>query len=65
MKLIVNGQEQEVQAVTLAALLADLELADAVVATARNGEFIRSRERATTQLKEGDTIEIVSPRQGG
>lgn len=65
MKLIVNGQEQEVQAVTLAALLADLELADAVVATARNGEFILSRERATTQLKEGDTIEIVSPRQGG
>ncbi|HWK34102.1 MAG TPA: sulfur carrier protein ThiS, partial [Hyphomicrobium sp.] len=35
------------------------------VATARNGDFVPERERATTELRPGDRIEILSPRRGG
>ena len=65
MRLIVNGAEQDVAADTLAAALQALDYADAVVATALNGEFVPARTRAATPLAEGDRIEIVAPRQGG
>jgi sulfur carrier protein len=65
MKLRVNGQEQEVDAQTLAAVLAALDYADAKVATALNGEFVPARAREATSLSDGDRIEIVAPRQGG
>ena len=65
MKLVVNGVEQDVAAKTLAAALAALDYADAVVATALNGEFVPKRQREATKVKDGDRIEIVSPRQGG
>jgi sulfur carrier protein len=64
-RLIVNGVEQDVAADTLAAALQALEYADAVVATALNGEFVPARSRAAAPLAEGDRIEIVAPRQGG
>jgi sulfur carrier protein len=64
-RLIVNGVEREVAAATLSAALEALEYADAVVATALNGEFVPARARAETPLNEGDRIEIVAPRQGG
>ncbi|MGO9768563.1 MAG: sulfur carrier protein ThiS [Roseiarcus sp.] len=65
MKLVVNGVERDVAAATLEAALQALDYADAVVATALNGEFVPARARAATKLKDGDRIEIVSPRQGG
>ncbi len=65
MKLVVNGEEQEIEAVTLATALAALELKDATVATALNGEFVPARVREAIRLKDGDRIEIVAPRQGG
>jgi sulfur carrier protein len=65
MKLVVNGEEQEIEAVTLATALAALELKDATVATALNGEFVPARAREATPLRDGDRIEIVAPRQGG
>ncbi|MGD1039116.1 MAG: sulfur carrier protein ThiS [Roseiarcus sp.] len=65
MKLVVNGVERDVAAATLEAALQTLDYADAVVATALNGEFVPARARAATKLKDGDRIEIVSPRQGG
>ena len=65
MKLVVNGEEQEIEAVTLATALAALELKDATVATALNGEFVPARARDATPLRDGDRIEIVAPRQGG
>jgi sulfur carrier protein len=64
-RLIVNGVEQDVAADTLAAALQALDYADAVVATALNGEFVPARARAATPLAEGDRVEIVAPRQGG
>jgi len=54
-----------VRAETLAALLAELEYEDAVVATARNRDFVRRRDRAQTAITEGDEIEILVPKQGG
>jgi sulfur carrier protein len=65
MQISVNGKPCEVQADTLAALLAELEYEDAVVATARNRDFVRRKDRAGTALAEGDEIEILVPKQGG
>ena len=65
MRLIVNGESQEVSAATLAEALQSLDLAEAKVATALNGEFVPARARAATLVKDGDRIEIVAPRQGG
>jgi sulfur carrier protein len=65
MRLVVNGEPQEVPAATLADALQSLDLAEAQVATALNGEFVPARARASTLVKDGDRIEIVAPRQGG
>jgi sulfur carrier protein len=65
MKLVVNGQPQEVPAATLAEAVRSLDFGEAKVATALNGEFVPARERQATPLKDGDRIEIVAPRQGG
>ena len=65
MKLVVNGEAREVPAATLADALQSLDLAEAKVATALNGEFVPARARNSTLVKDGDRIEIVAPRQGG
>jgi sulfur carrier protein len=65
MQISVNGKPCEVRAETLAALLAELEYEDAVVATARNRDFVRRKDRAQTVITEGDEIEILVPKQGG
>jgi sulfur carrier protein len=64
-RLVVNGEMQDVPASTLADALQSLDLAEAKVATALNGEFVPARARASTPVKDGDRIEIVAPRQGG
>ncbi len=65
LRLVVNGEPQDVAAANLAEALASLDYANAVVATALNGAFVPKRLRAQTPLVEGDRIEIVAPRQGG
>jgi sulfur carrier protein len=65
MKLVVNGEDRDVAAATLAAAVTALDYGEAKVATALNGEFIPARAREATPLKDGDRIEIVAPRQGG
>ena len=65
MRLVVNGESQEVSAATLAEALQSLDLAEAKVATALNGEFVPARARGATPVKDGDRIEVVAPRQGG
>jgi sulfur carrier protein len=65
MKLIVNGQEQDIEAATLAAAVVALDFEEATIATALNGEFVPKRARGATPVREGDRIEIVAPRQGG
>ena len=65
MRLIVNGEPQEVPAATLAEALQSLDFGEAKVATALNGEFVPARARASTPVNDGDRIEILAPRQGG
>jgi sulfur carrier protein len=65
MRLVVNGEMQEVPAATLAEAVQSLDFGEAKVATALNGEFVPARARAATLVKDGDRIEIVAPRQGG
>ena len=65
MRLVVNGELQDVPAATLAEALQSLDFAEATVATALNGEFVPARARESAMLKDGDRIEILAPRQGG
>ena len=65
MTLLVNGERRLLEARTLAEALVALDYADAIVATALNGEFVPARKREAAALHEGDRIEIVEPRQGG
>jgi sulfur carrier protein len=65
MLIHVNGKPLEVSSATMAALLRELEFENDNVATALNQIFIRKSARAETGLKDGDAVEILSPRQGG
>jgi len=65
MRIRVNGEEREVAAATLEALLAELGYEDGPYATALNLDFVRGMDRGKTALSEGDKVEIVSPKQGG
>ncbi|MCJ8150377.1 sulfur carrier protein ThiS [Shinella sedimenti] len=65
MTVIINGEEQDVSATTLAALLDVLEYEGEWLATAVNGELVHREDRAAFTLSERDRIEILSPMQGG
>ena len=65
MRIHVNGKRHDVTAGTLADLLRELDYHDRAVATALNQNFVRRSDRSSTKLKEGDTVEILVPRQGG
>lgn len=65
MQIIVNGASRETAASDLAAVLTELGLGEAAVATALNGEFVPSAARAVTRLAEGDRLEVLAPMQGG
>jgi sulfur carrier protein len=65
MKLIVNGEAQDVSARSLDALLAELSFEGEWLATAVNSELVRAAERQDCLLNEGDRIEILTPKQGG
>lgn len=65
MELVVNGEPYEGDATTLAELADQMGYAGQRVATAVNGDFVASAERETFELRDGDEVEIVAPRQGG
>ena len=65
MRVEVNGKEIETEASTLFDLVNEYARLEAKVATALNGVFVPSGERAATGIGPGDKVEIVSPRQGG
>ncbi len=65
MTLIINGEEQQVVAATLADLLSTLEYEGEWLATAVNGELVHREDRAGFPLGDRDRIEILSPMQGG
>ncbi|MBX9684218.1 MAG: sulfur carrier protein ThiS [Hyphomicrobium sp.] len=63
--VILNGQPSVALVDNLAALVAENGYDGARVATALNGVFVPVGQRATTPLRPGDRIEILSARQGG
>lgn len=65
MTIVLNGAVFETTSANLLALLAEIELDEAVVATALNGEFIAGDEREETLITDGDRIEVLAPMQGG
>jgi sulfur carrier protein len=65
MKILLNGAWRDTGAVNLAAALQEFGYADAVVATALNGEFVPTGSRSATRLTDGDRIEVLAPMQGG
>jgi sulfur carrier protein len=65
MKLTINGEEQDIAAETLAALLSALDYEGDWLATAVNGELVPRNERDEHMLADGDRIEVLSPMQGG
>ena len=65
MVLTVNGERAEVTAATIPALLDELGYEGGFLAVAVNQEVVPRRRWGERDLSEGDSIEIVTPRQGG
>ena len=65
MVLTVNGERQEVAATTIPALLRELEYDGEFLVVAVNHDVVQRRRWDEVELKTGDRIEIVTPRQGG
>jgi sulfur carrier protein len=66
LKIELNGDPMETDATDLDALCRVLGFnQEDRIATAVNGAFVAEAARAGQQLQDGDSVEIVSPRQGG
>jgi len=65
MVLTVNGEQQEVAATTIPGLLQELEYEGEFLVVAVNHDVVQRRRWNEIELKAGDRIEIVTPRQGG
>ena len=65
MVLTVNGEHQEVAATTIPALLQELEYEGEFLVVAVNHDVVQRRRWEEVELRAGDMIEIVTPRQGG
>jgi sulfur carrier protein len=65
MRLIINGEQREVNAISVDALLSELDYEGTHFAIALNYDVVPKSRWRETQLKAGDEIEIITPRQGG
>lgn len=66
MQIMLNGEPQSLENKnTIEKLLKSRGYNGKLVAVALNGEFLPKRNYATTNINEGDKIEIVAPMQGG
>jgi sulfur carrier protein len=65
MRLVINGQSEEIDVETMHDLLNSLDLARQRVAVEINGELVTRGAYASTRLSEGDRIEIVTFVGGG
>jgi sulfur carrier protein len=65
MRVIVNGESREVSSTRVDALLGELEYEGTHFAIAVNYDVLPKSQWAQTPLKNGDEIEIITPRQGG
>jgi sulfur carrier protein len=65
MRVTVNGEQREISSVSVDALLGELEYEGTHFAIALNYDVLPRSRWAETPLKNGDEIEIITPRQGG
>jgi sulfur carrier protein len=65
MRLMINGEHREVSSVSVDALLAELDYEGTHFAVALNYDVVPKSRWRETELKAGDEIEIITPRQGG
>ena len=65
MRVIVNGEVREISSRSVDALLAELDYEGTHFAIALNYDVLPKSRWAKTALKNGDEIEIITPRQGG
>ncbi len=65
MRVTINGEAREINAARIDALLSELEYEGTHFAIALNYDVLPKSRWAETQLKAGDEIEIITPRQGG
>ena len=64
-RISVNGEEREVRAATVAALLDELGMGGQLVAVERNQVIVPRAQHAEATLNEGDAFEIVHFVGGG
>ncbi|MCL4501651.1 MAG: sulfur carrier protein ThiS [Deltaproteobacteria bacterium] len=65
MKLIINGQDREVEARTILDLLEELGLHPQATVVERNREIVDREAFRDTRLTEGDVLELVRLVGGG
>jgi sulfur carrier protein len=65
MRVTVNGEQREIAAQRVDALLSELEYEGTHFAIAVNFDVLPKSRWAETSLRPGDEIEIITPRQGG
>jgi sulfur carrier protein len=65
MRVTVNGEPREIASSRLDALLRELDYEGSHLAIAVNHDVLPKSRWAETTLKNGDEIEIITPRQGG
>jgi sulfur carrier protein len=65
MRVTINGEQREVAAASVDALLGELEYEGTHFAIALNYDVLPRAKWAQTPIKSGDEIEIITPRQGG
>lgn len=65
MRIVLNGKPCDLCAARLDRALAELGYQGAKVATAVNGGFVARSARDTTELRDGDALEVIAPMQGG
>lgn len=65
MRVTVNGEQRDIAAERVDALLAELDYEGTHFAIALNYDVVPKSRWAETPLKAGDEIEIITPRQGG
>ncbi len=65
MRVTINGEAREIVSESVDALLGELDYEGTHFAIAVNYDVLPKSRWAETALKNGDEIEIITPRQGG
>ncbi len=65
MRVTVNGEQKDVAATRIDALLGELEFEGTHFAIAVNYDVVPRTRWAQTVIADGDTVELLTPRQGG